>query len=76
LFKEMKKSTSEASASSSSYPPPSILSEEEETIIESDHEIIKFSEAIKMSEIEKCKNKKNGYISVSLSSPLMSPLCS
>jgi hypothetical protein len=54
----MKKSTSEASASSSSYPPPSILSEEEGTIIESDHEIIKFSEAIKMSEIEKCKNKK------------------
>lgn len=52
MSKEMKKSVSEASASSPSYPP-SIVSEEE-NIAESDYEIIKFSEAIILSETEKC----------------------
>jgi hypothetical protein len=72
MSKEMKKSTSEASASSPSYPP-SIVSEEEGQIIESDYEIIKFSEAIKMSEIEKCKNKTWIYFSVPLLSCLFIP---
>ena len=53
MSKEMEKSPSEASACSPSYPA-SIVSIDS-TTIESDYEIIKFSEVIKMSEIEKCK---------------------
>lgn len=50
MSKEMKKSPSEASASSPTYSPPI-----ESISIESECEIIKFSDAIEMNQSEKCK---------------------